>query len=373
MKAKLKPLSELCVLNMGQSPSSDSYNQECEGIPFYQGNSDFGELHPTVRYWCNSPTKIANKGDILISVRAPIGALNIATERCCIGRGLAALSAKDGVCDTHYILYALRSRVDELNTNGTGSTFKAISKSILGNTQIPEPGYVEQRKIAAKLDKTIELISLRRQQLIYLDTLVKSRFVEMFGDEQFEKKSVQTVCQNIFGGGTPSKSKPEYYIGEIPWVTPKDMKSSMISDSIDHITEEAIISSAAKIVPKDSVLMVIRSGVLKHTLPVAINTVPVTVNQDMKAFVVGKEVIPEYLLFTFLMREAEILSNVRVVTADNIEFSVIKNLPIPLPPLPLQQRFADFVRAADKSKFEIQQGLKTLELQYNALMQKYFG
>ena len=86
------------------------------------------------------------------------------------------------------------------------------------------------------------------------------------------------------GGGTPSKSRPEFYEeGSIPWVTPKDMKSWIINSSIDRITEEAVDQSTAKLIPASSVLIVIRSGVLKHTLPVGINQIPVTVNQDLKA------------------------------------------------------------------------------------------
>ena len=74
-------LKNIAEITMGQSPSSSSYNEEGVGIPFYQGNADFGELYPTARIWCNEPKKIANKNDILISVRAPIGALNYATEQ----------------------------------------------------------------------------------------------------------------------------------------------------------------------------------------------------------------------------------------------------------------------------------------------------
>ena len=171
------PLSSVCILNMGQSPSSDSYNQDGDGLPFFQGNADFGKMHPSVRYWCDKPTQIANVHDILISVRAPIGALNIATSECCIGRGLAAITVKQGVCDQRYVFYALRSRVNELITKGTGSTFKAISKSILGETLIPIPSLKEQREIAVIFDKIGELIAERAQQLVELDLLVKSRFV----------------------------------------------------------------------------------------------------------------------------------------------------------------------------------------------------
>ena len=162
-------LDSFCTINMGQSPDSSTYNENKNGIPFFQGNADFGEFYPTVRMWCSKPTKIAHEGDILISVRAPIGALNFANCECCIGRGLASLKANDARCIQKYLWYALESKVGELNAKGTGSTFKAISKSVLSETEIPLPSLEEQRKIAAVLDKVSELIAKRRQQLDKLD------------------------------------------------------------------------------------------------------------------------------------------------------------------------------------------------------------
>ena len=75
-------LDTICSINMGASPNSSTYNDKGEGLPFYQGNADFGEKHPTTRIWCKAPVKIAQEGDVLISVRAPIGALNVAAEQC---------------------------------------------------------------------------------------------------------------------------------------------------------------------------------------------------------------------------------------------------------------------------------------------------
>lgn len=159
--------------------------------------------------------------------------------------------------------------------------------------------------------------------MLLLDQLVKSRFIELFGDplsndKGWKKVVIAEVCHAIFGGGTPSKSHPEYFAGSIPWVSPKDMKSSVINDSIDHITEEAIAHSTTNLVPANSVLMVIRSGILKHSLPVAINSLPVTINQDMKAFVPNETVKTAFLMHFFKAIENDVLAGVRGVTADNV-------------------------------------------------------
>lgn len=177
----------------------------------------------------------------------------------------------------------------------------------------------------------------------------------MFGDPLSNSKGWQCtkitdVCRAIFGGGTPSKSHPEYFMGTIPWVSPKDMKSFVISDSIDHITGEAIAHSTTNLVPAHSVLMVIRSGILKHTLPVAINSIPVTINQDMKAFVPNNVITSAFLLHFFKNIESDVLAGVRSVTADNIDFKAFQKRMIIVPPMDLQQQFAAFVTQTDKSK-----------------------
>ena len=372
-------LGSICKLNMGQSPDSASYNEDGRGIPFFQGNADFGAIHPSVRVWCDVPTKIAHAGDFLISVRAPIGALNIADRDCCIGRGLAALTVDESICNKKYLWHCISSKVDELNAKGTGSTFKAISKNVLAETEIVLPSIEQQAKIAYKLELISTMLSLRKQQLAKLDELVKSRFIEMFGDPIHNEKhwltdSVENVCSDIYGGGTPSKAHPEYYEnGDIPWVSSKDMKTAVLYDSQIRINQLGVDNSTAKIVPVNSVIMVIRSGILKHTLPVAINAVPITVNQDLKVFIPSERITSFFLMYLFKMLEKDILSGVRAVTADNIEFNSLKERMIIVPPIDLQEQFATFVEQTDKSKFEIQKSLEKLETLKKALMQKYFG
>ena len=152
-----KKLGEVCDINMGQSPTSSTYNNIQDGLPFYQGKKDYGEKFPTPRVWCSEPIKIVEAGDILISVRAPVGALNMAQEKSCIGRGLAGLRAKKEL-DQNYLLYYLRLREQDIANLGTGSTFTAISKKHLENLEIPLPPLPEQKKIVARLDALAEKV-----------------------------------------------------------------------------------------------------------------------------------------------------------------------------------------------------------------------
>ena len=176
-------LKEVCSINMGQSPDSDSYNENGEGVPFFQGNADFGERYPVTRKWCTAPTKMAEREDILISVRAPIGAMNYAKEKCCIGRGLSALTPDKTKVSPEFIFWLLKGKNEELNRKGTGSTFKAIGRKVLEEILVPDIELETQLKYSAILEKVYAVIQNRKAELVKLDELIKSRFVELFGNK----------------------------------------------------------------------------------------------------------------------------------------------------------------------------------------------
>ena len=178
-------LKNICKINMGQSPDSSSYNDNKDGIPFFQGNADFGEKYPVTRVWCNAPIKVAQPNDILISVRAPIGALNFAKEECCIGRGLAALTPDRSKVSLEFIYWVLKWKKAELNSKGTGSTFKAISRKVLEETLVPAIDFEKQYEYAEILGKTHSVIKKYKKELNCLDGLIKARFVEMFYDKGY--------------------------------------------------------------------------------------------------------------------------------------------------------------------------------------------
>src|SRR5208283_6035209 len=123
---------------LGQSPPSSTYNETGDGLPFFQGKLEFGDLYPIVQKWCSHPNKIANKGDVLLSIRAPVGATNIALERCCIGRGLAALHPVADV-PSLFILYSIRAFEEKIKEQSTGSTFDAITGERLKKIDLPLP------------------------------------------------------------------------------------------------------------------------------------------------------------------------------------------------------------------------------------------
>lgn len=145
-------LGEACAITMGQSPPSDTYNTDRVGLPFYQGKAEFGDLYPAPVKWCSRPGKTAEAGDVLVSIRAPVGPANLCRETSCIGRGLAALRPKAGM-ESLYFLYLLRHIEQELAEQATGTTFSAIGGSVLRNQEIPLAPLSEQSRIVAEIEK----------------------------------------------------------------------------------------------------------------------------------------------------------------------------------------------------------------------------
>jgi len=143
-------LGEVVTLTMGQSPPSTTYNVNWQGLPFLQGKAEFGDIYPRPVKWCSKPIRIAKSDSVLISVRAPVGDVNIAQQDYCIGRGLASLSGKQDL-DNMFMFYFLLNSKSRLEEEGTGSTFKSINKSTLSNFSIPLPPLPEQRAIAHAL------------------------------------------------------------------------------------------------------------------------------------------------------------------------------------------------------------------------------
>lgn len=147
----IERLDDICEVILGQSPPGDTYNANKKGLPFFQGKAEFGDLYPTPQKWCDKPKKIAEKGDTLISVRAPVGPTNMCTEKSCIGRGLAALRPNKDI-PSKYILYAVRATVAKLKEQETGSTFGAISGTQLKNHKIPLAPKDERKSIVEEIE-----------------------------------------------------------------------------------------------------------------------------------------------------------------------------------------------------------------------------
>jgi type I restriction enzyme S subunit len=162
---------ELAEIIMGQSPPSSTYNKEGNGLPFLQGKMEFGEIYPSPILYCSQPIKIAEQNDILISVRAPVGDVNVAPYRLCIGRGLASIRFNSKKADSWFYFYYLRKIKNFLENIGKGSTFKAITKEDLEDLKIPYPPLFEQKKIAQILLTVDRKLEFERNEKVRLERI----------------------------------------------------------------------------------------------------------------------------------------------------------------------------------------------------------
>ena len=176
-------LKDIAVIIMGQSPPSSTYNANRVGLPFYQGKKEFGDLYPTPEKYCSEPKKIVEANDILISVRAPVGPTNFCKEKSCIGRGLAAIRAKEKIKNI-YLFYYLRYFVFNLIEKSTGTTFNAISKDTLEGFKVLLFSLQEQQQIINEIesrlsvcDKLEETVQQSLKKIEYLhQSILKKAF-----------------------------------------------------------------------------------------------------------------------------------------------------------------------------------------------------
>jgi len=351
-------LKDICSINMGQSPESSSYNDTGDGIPFFQGNADFGERYPVTRVWCNAPTKIAKPEDILISVRAPIGALNYAKEECCIGRGLAAITPDTSKVSSEFIFWLLKGKNTELNSKGTGSTFKAIGKKVLEETLVPDVGFEQQHAYAMNLEKVYAIIQMRKQQLSALDDLIKARFVEMFGDPVTNPKGWQVIpWESVFDTKTGKlDSNAAVEGGEYPFFT--CAKDWLWIDKYAYDCEALLLAGNNAAGVYD----------VKHYKG--------KFNAYQRTYILQlKDADWSYSLFKYQLEDQlqYLQSQSKGTNTRYLTMGILNSLAFIAPPKELQDEFTTLVAQVDKSKSVIQKSLDETQLLFDSLMQKYFG
>lgn len=370
-------LKDSCVLIMGQSPSSNSYNTSGDGLPFYQGNADFGEENPIPRSWCTEPKKIAEKGDILISVRAPIGAINIADEKCCIGRGVAAIRPNQEVMSPDFLQHQLFASRNKLEAMGTGSTFKAIGKKTLSDFPVVIYPKNTQEAIAQQLNSIKKQIKTANSQLDQLDALVKSRFIEMFKGYARGGNTValSELCEFVTVG-IANAATHAYADDGIVMLRNLNVRENYLDDSDLIKINPDFAAKYSKKTLKAGDILVTRTG-----YPGIACVVPekyagcqtfTTLIARLKS---NAQIIPLFLSFWINSPAGkEFVEHMKAGSSQqNFGATSLKLLEVPLPPLSLQQEFAAFVAQVDKLRFKTQQQIEKLEMLKESLMQEYFG
>jgi type I restriction enzyme S subunit len=347
---KVEKLKDVADIIMGQSPPSDTYNKDKIGLPFFQGKAEFGAIFPQVKIYCSNPQKVAKKNDILMSVRAPVGSINIADTECCIGRGLCAMRGGNNL-DYMYLYYFLKTNEVRISLKGTGSTFTAIDTKTIQKLEIPVPSIPEQQKIVDKLNKQMAQIEIMKKEAEEQRAVLELLFESIINKEMQALKlnlldkcnfvKLEDIC-NLRTGGTPSKSQPEYFGGDIKWIVSGDLNKEFIYDVDGRITDLGYKNSNARMLPEDSVLMAL-NGQGKTRGMVAVLKTEATCNQSIIAFIPKNRAEMDYVFLFYYLKGC--YQKLRNLTGDKersgLSMSTLRPFQVIVPSIDIQRKVAD--------------------------------
>ena len=277
------------------------------------------------------------------------------------------------IIDVDYLCYSLMYY--DVSGLVNGATRQKLTQSEMRKINIRYRSLEKQRQIVFEIKLVSNIISSRKHQLCNLDLLVKSRFIEMFGDPVTNEKGWVKVrladkcC--IITGNTPPRANEKYYGSYIEWIKSDNITSSMyLTKAAEYLSEEGL--AVGKKVESGSVLMTCIAGSLKSIGNVAIADRPVTFNQQINA-VVTNEQNTLFMYEQFKLTKEYITCDVNMALKGILSKGQLSEKQFIFPPIELQNQFADFVAQVDKSKLAIQQSLDELETLKKSLMQQYFG
>lgn len=385
-------LGEACLIILGQSPSSETYNSDGIGLPFYQGKSEFGYLYPTPVKWCSEPIKIAQAGDVLISVRAPVGPTNLCYEESCIGRGLAAIRPK-GDIPNRYVLYYLRFIEKELASKATGTTFSAISGDVLKREIIPLAPLTEQNRIVAKIEELFSQLdaaeaALKRAKANlkrYRQSVLQAAIEGRSGTLNISGEPVEKVLKRVWAERKIKFPAIPFDVAELPsipenwcWVgieqltdgSRNAMKAGPFGSALkkefyvptgykiygqeqvikgdpffgDYYIDAEMFNRLKSCEVKPGDVLVSLVGTIGKVLILPDNIEPGIINPRLVKFSLDSTLInSEYFRLYLESKTAKDYFSIAShgQTMDVLNLGILKKLPIPLPPLNEQKRIID--------------------------------
>ncbi len=384
MKVKYK-ISDIFDLQMGKTPPRDEQSFWNSNDYKWIAISDFDEckyIENTSEYISsqavkNTGIKIVPKNTVIMSFKLSIGKVAITKEDMYTNEAIIAFFNKGVVnIELSYLYYLLKSYKWDLLAQRAAKG-KSLNKEILNNATLCFHSNIQtQKEIVAVLDKVTSLISMRKEQLEKLDILVKSKFIEMFGDpvlnpKGWETKKLGEVCDVRDG----THDSPKFIFNGYPLITSKNIvDNQLILDKVNYISQEDYdkINKRSKVDKGDILLPMI--GTIGN--PVVINIEPNFAIKNVALIKFNNPNITNTYIYNILTSNyIEYVKNIlsRGGTQKFIALADIRKLMIPIPPLDLQNQFAEFVEQVEKNKENIKSSLNQLETLYSALMQEYFG
>jgi type I restriction enzyme S subunit len=337
-------LEDFAIIEMGQSPSGETCNQDGIGLPLLNGPTEFGGYYPTPVQFTTDPRKYAYQDDILFCVRgSTTGRMNWADQKYAIGRGIAAIRHRSG-SDYRYFLKAIIDfRLPELLASATGSTFPNVSREQLTNLQCEIPPIPVQRAIAGILGVLDDKIELNRRINRTLESMARAVFRQLMKEERWKESTIGEVV-TVVGGSTPSTKNPAFWEGgDIHWSTPKDLSAlqdPILLDTNSRITELGLQEISSGLLPVGTVLLSSRAPIGY----LAITQIPVAINQGFIAIKCTDEA-PNYFILNWLKDNMEeIIGRANGTTFLEISKSNFRPMPIFIPS---PEKMKNFVKTVE--------------------------
>lgn len=326
--------------------------------------------------------RIVRNGDVIIStVRTylqAIAPISSPPENLIVSTGFAVIRPRPGQLDAKFCRYVLREPtfLAEVEIRSTGISYPAINASEVGDIPIPYPPLPDQAVIAdfieaesnhidaliAAKQRLLDLLAEKRRAIVAEAIMrglnpaapMRSSGIDWLGDIPAHWEAIPLrFLVSFSGGATPDTRNLDYWSGVIPWVSPKDMKRDFIDDAEDHVSEAALDNSALKMIEPDAILIVVRGMILAHSFPTAINKVPVTINQDMKALRCAERIAPAFLV-DVLKGAKDYLVSLADSSAHGtkkLETEALGRFEVPVPPIDEQREIVRHI-ATETAKID---------------------
>lgn len=338
------PLAQVADVQMGQSPPGSTYNTDGDGLPFLQGSAEFGELSPKPVKWCSAPKKVAGPGDLLLSVRAPVGDLNFADRKLAVGRGLAIV--RGGASGTNrFLALSLEHSIQDLLARSGGGMFSQITKRELVGTVLSIPPLEEQKRIVdliGSLDVYIELCRSRveagvsaRRALV--EALLGQR------DETWNMKSLGEIAA-LTVGKTPPRRQSTYWTDDLrrPFCTIADMDAWAVRPTREGVSKSAEDEGKARRFRAGTLLMSFKLTIGR----VGFAAVDLFPNEAIVGINPVEDASRDYLAIWLDAQDLTGLSG-RAVKGRTLNRASLEGIPVAIPPLAEQKRIVEIVSAAD--------------------------
>ncbi|WP_338357515.1 restriction endonuclease subunit S [Yeosuana marina] len=380
----IQKLSDFTKIIMGQSPKGSSYNENRQGYPLLNGAADYkGQIFKPKKY-TNQPTRLVEEGDILLGIRATIGNFAFADRKYCIGRGVAGIRVNDELADKNYIKRIVENELNKILHTASGSTIKGIKKEDLTDMLIKLPPLDTQKKIATILDEADKLRQLDKKLIEKYDALTQSLFLDMFGDtwtnpKNWEIKLIEELAStekhSIKAGPFGSSLKKEYYVESGYKIYGQEQ---VIKDDLsfgNYYIDQNKFQSLKNCRIKAGDILISLVGTYGKISVVPEIFEEGIINPRLMKISPNQEIIrPDFL--KMLLRSSGVLLQMenksRGGTMDIVNVGIMRKIKVPLPPIKLQNQFAERVQSIESQKAQAQQSLQKSEELFNSLLQKAF-